>query len=260
MIYESVIEQLSRRGIDSPRLEARMLIAAVKNLEPSQVSRDTELSNQELQRLEQYLQRRLAHEPIDKILGQKEFYKYQFFVSSNVLSPRCDTELLLETVLDLVRNKCFSRVLELGVGSGCVLLSLLKEVEHLEGVGVDISPKALEICAKNAERLAVEKRCQLLCQSWTNTDLIHTISQKFDLVFSNPPYIVSADIHQLEPEVKNFDPLVALDGGKDGLDCYRQIAGFAPELLNDCGYIVLEIGKGQAQDVRTIFESQSFRN
>lgn len=257
-VFEDLVQRLASAGVSSPRLEARILIANVLSVNPNSIMSCVRISPQSQKELEKHVQRRLSGEPTDKIIGVKSFYKYHFLSSSDVLSPRPETEILLEKAIELLRLNGFENVLELGVGSGCVLLSLLKDIPILQGVGIDVSQKALDVCRKNAEALGVQKRCKLICKSWFDTDFLCTFEHTFDLIVSNPPYIKTADIEKLEKEVRLFDPLVALDGGKDGFESYVQISKLAPYLLKDKGYLLLEIGQGQAQNVKKIFEKQGF--
>ncbi|MBQ7659453.1 MAG: peptide chain release factor N(5)-glutamine methyltransferase [Alphaproteobacteria bacterium] len=255
-IFENLVQRLASAGVSSPRLEARILIANILNVDPNSVTSGICIPPQSQKELENHVQRRLNHEPIDKIIGLKSFYKYTFLTSSDVLSPRPETEILLEKAIKLAKQNGFENTLELGVGSGCVLLSLLREISALKGVGVDVSKKALNVCKKNAEALGVEKRCKLVCKSWFDADFLSIFEHPFDLIVSNPPYIKTADIEKLEKEVWLFDPWVALDGGNDGLESYVQIAKLAPHLLKNKGYLLLEIGCGQMQDVKKTFEKQ----
>lgn len=252
--YHNLINQLSQAGIDSPRLEARLLLADVLKCDVSSSEIfNTDLTENEKETLSLLIDRRIIKkEPLDKILGYKEFYKYNFSVNHNVLSPRPDTEILLEEAINLASNKKVS-VLDLGTGSGCILLSLLKENPKAEGVGVDISEDALQIAQKNAKALNVEKKVKWLNLDWFKSDFLQKINAQFDLIVSNPPYIPDKDIAQLEDEVKLYDPLYALSGGEDGLVSYRRIAELAPFLLKEGGYILLECGIGQAQLVADIF-------
>jgi len=255
-IFEDLVQRLASAGISSPRLEARILIANVLKINPDTVAGNVVVPCNAQKKLENYIKRRLLGEPTDKIIGVKSFYKYHFLSSSDVLSPRPETEILLEKAIELASLNGFENVLELGVGSGCVLLSLLKEIPDLKGVGIDVSQKALDVCKKNGRALGVQKRCKLVCKSWFDADFLCTFEHPFDLVVSNPPYIKTADIEKLEKEVRLFDPLVALDGGKDGFESYVRIAKLAPHLLKNRGYLLLEIGQGQAQNVKKIFEKQ----
>lgn len=260
MCYEEIIKTLSNAGIGSPRLEARLLIAHVLHTNANDVSTQTIIPENLMPSFEDILQKRLQGMPLDKIFGHKEFYKYDFITSEDVLSPRPDTEILLEAALDLVSRNTFQNVLDLGVGSGCILLSILKENTKIQGVGVDISSKALNITKQNAHHLKVENRCHILNKSWFDEDFASSVNEQFDLIVSNPPYIKTEDISSLDIAVRQYDPLVALDGGTDGLKDYRRIAVLAPSLLKKNGYIALEIGIHQARSVQKIFEEQGLQH
>ena len=257
-IYQYVINQLIKAGVSSPRLEARLLIEdALENKKTDIFS--VVLNEKEQKKLEENLEKRLLHMPLDKILHKKEFYKATFVTSEDVLSPRPDTEILVEEAIQRAKKYGLKSVLELGVGSGCVLLSILKEINNIQGVGVDSSIKALDIACQNLQNLNLERQCALIKADWFKDDFLKIISQKFDMVVSNPPYIPTADISELEPEVKNFDPMMALDGGKNGLDSYQRIAFLLPNLLKSGGFGLFEIGQGQALSVRAIFEQNGLK-
>lgn len=258
-IYDETVRRLVAGGVESPRLEARLLIADILKIDANEVNSSTVLSKKLQAKLEQNILRRFEGMPLDKILGIKGFYKYAFVVSQDVLSPRPETEILLEEALQITEQNHFQNVLDLGTGSGCILLSLLKENPHLHGLGVDISSKALKIALENAQKLDVVSRCRFLNKSWFDDDFTAQVNEKFDLIVSNPPYIKTDDIQTLDPAVRKFDPIVALDGGQDGLKDYRHIVHIAPKLLNKGGYILLEVGLGEAQDVKRIFEKNSFK-
>ena len=247
--FNETVRELAAAGIASPRLEARLLLAFVVGCPANMYDPQQTLTPGQKEKARLLLDRRLRHEPLDKILGRREFYKYGFIVNNQVLSPRPDSEILVETAAALITEKNMHSVLELGVGSGCLLLSLLADFPMLSGTGADISPAALAVAAGNARLLEVEKRTRLLLFDYFKD----IFKEKFDLIISNPPYIPSADIAKLDPEVKNYDPLSALDGGADGLDHYRQIASVAGGWLEEGGYIVLEVGCGQAEAVADIF-------
>lgn len=231
--FTEVVQKLSQAGICSPRLEARLLMENAEN--------DKMLENM--------LEKRLKHKPLDKILGQKEFYKYRFKVSENVLSPRPDTETLVEAAIKIIKDKNIDSVLELGVGSGCVLLSLLADCGTLRGVGVDKSVKALEVARENAEFLGVTDRCHLIEADWFEEKFLQKLTPSYDMIVSNPPYIPSKDIEKLDPEVKNYDPRLALDGGSNGLESYQKIVPLAYLLLQENGYLLLEAGIHQAASI-----------
>lgn len=254
-IYQNVISRLAQVGIPSPRLEARLLIEHVskKNNVFS-----IELNEKEKQKLEEEIQKRIHYMPLDKILQKREFYKSVFYVSEDVLSPRSDTEILVEETIRIIQNNGCQDVLELGVGSGCVLLSVLEEVKDIQGVGIDYSIKALSVAKKNMCAMNLDNRCSLRHQNWFDKSFLEDLSQTFDVVVSNPPYIPTKDIEYLDDEVKNYDPLLALDGGADGMNSYRQIANLLPYLLKKNGYGLFEIGKGQTATVCQIFEEKGF--
>ncbi len=247
--FYDTVRELAAAGIALPRLEARLLLAFVAGYPANMYDPAQALTPGQKEKVRQLLDRRLQHEPLDKILGRREFYKYSFIVNNQVLSPRPDSEILVETAATLIAEKNMRSVLELGVGSGCLLLSLLADFPVLSGAGVDVSPAALAVAVENACLLGVKNRvCLLLFDYFKDT-----FKEKFDLIISNPPYIPSGDIVELEPEVRNYDPRVALDGGADGLKHYRQIAAVAGYWLEENGYIVLEVGYGQAEAVEDIF-------
>lgn len=245
-LREELIAALIKAHIPSPRLEADIILKKAAPEYP-------EVSLAEKKQVMAILARRQKYEPLDKIIGVKEFYKYTFCVNGNVLSPRPDTETLVESALSLIPESSPCRIIDLGTGSGCILLSLLKERPQASGVGVDISSKALSLAAKNAALLGVKNRVAFINKSWQEKG---GITECFDFIVSNPPYIPSREIASLAPEVKNYDPLLALDGGSDGYDCYKQIAAVAPLILKKGGYILLEAGKGQDEDIVKIFTSQ----
>ena len=242
-LREELIQALITEKISSPRLEADIIL---KNVAPNY----PKISSEEEKQVKAMLERRLRHEPLDKIIGYREFYKYRFKVSKDVLTPRPDTEILLEKALSLIPQNKPCRILDLGTGSGCILLSLLKERPKAEGVGLDKSTKALKIAKENAQLLNVENNVQFINKSWNDID---RNKEKFDIIVSNPPYIPSQEIETLDDEVKNYDPKIALDGGTTGLKCYTEIATIAPHIMNKDSHILLEVGYNQAKVVADIF-------
>lgn len=257
-IINNIVYRLAEGNIPSPRLEARILVADVLEVEVTELSVNPELDSEHLFQLEKNINLRLSHMPLDKIIGYRDFYKYRFKVNQNVLSPRPDTEILVEEAIKLAKTNNFTKFLDLGTGSGCILISVIGEDKDFHGVGVDKSLLALEIAKENAHKLGVENQTQFINASWFDGDFSSLFSSKFDMVLSNPPYIPSLDVLGLEDEVKNYDPMSALDGGKDGLDHYRQLALTIPSLLNVGGYVLLEVGIYQASDVSRIFEENAF--
>lgn len=260
MIYDDVIKTLIQAQIPSPRLEARLLIAAAGNLKPDEVCGAMVLSPEAQAALSQMLTQRINHKPLDKIVGHKEFYKFDFKVNEKVLSPRPDTEIAVEAALEIIKKEKITYIADFGTGSGCILLSLLKEVPDLYGIGIDKSAEALQIAKQNSSDLGLNNRCKLFMADWFAPDFADKIGAKLQMIISNPPYIPDRDIAVLEPEVKDYDPYLALSGGQDGLNSYRKIAEIAPLLLSNNGYIVLETGIGQTEDVKNIFMKNSFEH
>ncbi len=257
--FDSVLSRLIAARIPSPRLEARLLLAEVLQLAENQLlPSGAELTQEQCHLLENMLSLRLRHYPLCKILGRKGFYKYDFIVDENVLSPRPDTEILVETAVDIASRKNLRTMVDFGTGSGCILLSVLGDVPEMAGIGVDISAAALNVAARNAGNLGLSGRAGFINAGWFDEDIAVCLGQKFDLMVSNPPYIPSADIAGLAEEVRAHDPLLALDGGQDGLRDYRRLAEIAPLILKPGAYILLEAGIGQARDIASVFEDKGF--
>ena len=247
---------LTAAGIDNARFEARLLLACATGLSIEQLiarGRDPAPDGVALA-LRSLTARRIAREPMAYILGEREFWGLPFKVSPAVLVPRPDSETVIEAVLGLVpdRDRAW-RILDLGVGSGCLLLTLLREYPQASGVGLDASKEALAVAQQNAKALGVSDRARLVAGDWRQAGWTEGLDGPFDLVVSNPPYIGSAAIDGLMPEVARFEPRLALDGGQDGLDAYRLLAAAAPKLITAGGHLVVEIGEGQALDIKGIF-------
>jgi release factor glutamine methyltransferase len=248
--------QLQRAGIDQPGNDARRLAAAVLGLSAAQLISQPErqLSPQQLARLERCIARRRNREPVSRILGEREFYGRSFAISPATLDPRPDSETLIEAALERVFREGWGaaplRILDVGTGSGCLLLTLLCELPNAVGIGTDISDAALEVARSNARRLGVERRAQ-----WMVGDALAGISGRFELLVSNPPYVRSGDIAGLEAEVRCFDPWSALDGGADGLDIVRRLIVGIPCIVPN-GWIVLEMGHDQADAVADLLGSR----
>lgn len=251
---EDLWPRLSTAGIESPRLEARIILASVLNCDSGDVcGREYELTAAQYNRLEEIVARRSRREPLDKILESKDFYKYNFKVNKDVLSPRPDTEILVEAAIKLAWQNKFSSVLDLGCGSGCIFLSILADCPAVFGCAVDVSPAALAVAAENSRHLGVSSRASFVCRSWFEEDFVSAIGRGFDMIVSNPPYIPAEDIDGLDDEVKIYDPRNALDGGVDGLKHYRRLAEVVPALLTPNGRVLLEGGINQAREIAGIF-------
>jgi release factor glutamine methyltransferase len=204
--------------------------------------------------------RRVRREPMAYILGEREFWGLAFKVTPAVLVPRPDSETLIEAVLAVMPDRARAwRILDLGLGSGCLLLTLLREYPRAQGIGLEAAAEALAVAQENAQSLGVADRATLRAGDWRQPGWIDMLGGPFDLVVSNPPYIESAALERLMPEVSAFEPRLALDGGLDGLDAYRTIAAAAPKLITSGGLLVVEGGEGQAPEISRIFEAAGLR-
>jgi release factor glutamine methyltransferase len=199
------------------------------------------------------IERRCRFEPVSRILGAREFYGRSFRVTPDVLDPRADTEMLIGAALELAMGKGPLRILDLGTGSGAIGVTLLAELPEATAVATDLSAAALAVAKGNAEALGVAGRASFVQANW-----FEGIGGKFDLIVSNPPYIPLGDIAGLAPDVREFDPSRALDGGPDGLEAYRRLASGAGGHLAAKGHVVLEIGAGQENAVNNLFKGQGF--
>jgi release factor glutamine methyltransferase len=250
---------LREAGIETPELDARLLLCHAAALtHESFVARAGEaLQPEAAVRLEALVRRRASREPISRITGTREFYGRSFLVDESALDPRPDTETLIEAALALIektgRREEPLRLLDLGTGTGCILVTLLDELPKARGFGTDLSPAALRLAKANARRLGVAGRASFLASDWL--DAIHG---EFDLILSNPPYIASGEIKRLAPEVAHHDPYLALDGGPDGLEAYRRIAAGAARLLAPKGAILVEMGASQAPAVAGLLHDGGF--
>lgn len=247
--------RLKQAGLPTPELDARLLVRGVTGASEVEMIREPGafITAAEEELLAACEQRRLAGEPVSRILGMREFWGLDFVVTPAVLDPRADSETLVAAALDLLRGRAAPRLLDLGTGSGCLLLALLHERDDATGIGVDISDEALEVARGNAARLGLASRAGFVRTDWTAG-----IGGVFDLVVSNPPYIASADIATLAIDVRGYDPHLALDGGADGLDAYRALARLLPPVLAPGGHAVIELGRGQAAQVAALFETAAF--
>src|SRR5262245_1597464 len=250
---ESLISEfrarLTRVGIASAALDARVLVLDALGLDRAAAIAEPERKAEAgaVRRARDHLARRLSGEPVSRILGRREFYGRDFIVTPATLDPRPDTETVVEAALRLLSGMSSPRVLDLGTGSGAILVTVLCEIGAATGTGTDRSAAALAVARDNARRLGVGERATFRVADW-----LAGIDGRFDLIVSNPPYIRHEAIGMLEIAVRNHDPLEALDGGPDGLDAYRQIAVGAASVLAPGGALVLEIGSEQAGAVTSI--------
>ncbi|MDR6826583.1 release factor glutamine methyltransferase [Bosea sp. BE271] len=233
-----------RAGSASPGLDARLLVEGSLGVESADP--DLILTAQALARLDDFAARRVAGEPVWRVLGEREFWGLPFRLSPATLEPRPDSETIVETALARLagRREENLQLLDLGTGTGCLLIALLSELPQARGLGIDLSEEACRTAAANAALNGVDGRVTFRQGSWTEG-----LSGRFDLIVSNPPYIPSAEIATLSVEVREHDPLLALDGGADGLGPYRLFVSALPPLLAPGGVIIFEIGAGQGPDV-----------
>jgi release factor glutamine methyltransferase len=237
---------LAEAGIDGSRAEARLLMAHALGISREATLTAAPTPDQAAQ-FAAAVSRRAGHEPFAYVTGHREFWSLDFAVGPGVLVPRPDTETLIEEALRVVPDRTASlRIADLGTGSGAILCAALKEFPNATGIGFESSSDAFGWASDNAARL-IGPRADIRQADW------NAAAGPFDLVFSNPPYIPSADIESLAPEVSQFEPRAALDGGPDGLDAYRALAGLLPKILKPDGHALLEIGLGQANAMGTLF-------
>jgi release factor glutamine methyltransferase len=247
--------QLRRAGVENAGDDARRLLGAVLALSAAQVLARPErtLSPQEAERVGRCVARRVAREPVSRILGERDFYGRSFAISPATLDPRPDSETLVAAVLELAAAEGWLarplRLLDVGTGSGCLLLTLLAELPDAAGVGTDTSIAALDVARANAQRLGVADRAQ-----WLAADALEAIRGKFDILISNPPYIPTHELAGLDPEVRGYDPPSALDGGADGLRFFHRLLARTGDIVVD-GLTVLEVGHDQADAVAALLSS-----
>jgi release factor glutamine methyltransferase len=238
---------------DNPRLEARLLLSHALGVEPADLIRDP-ARPVDTAALERLVARREAREPIALILGRREFWSMEFLVSDATLIPRPDSETLVEAALAVfAKRPPPRRILDLGTGTGCLLLAMLREFPGAFGVGVDITAEAAALASRNAIHLGLTDRARFICADWTNA-----ISGRFDLIVSNPPYVATSEVARLMPEVAHYEPRRALDGGSDGYDAYRSILPNLGAALAADGTAILEVGEGQAATVSALACERGF--
>lgn len=256
-VIEWAAQALTAAGFDEPRRRARQLVAAVLEISPAEVFAHPErgLSTAEHARLSDALRRMTAREPLSRMIGRREFWGLEFLLSADTLDPRPESETVVEAVLARLperhRPYCF---LDLGTGTGCLLLALLSEFPRAGGVGIDIAAGAAAAARRNAVRLGLGGRARFVVGNWAAA-----VTGRFEAIVANPPYIVSSAIAGLPPEVRDYDPQRALDGGADGLSAYRTIAAELPRLLAPGGVFAAEIGHGQADAVAAILAENGVR-
>ena len=243
-------KKISTYIIDSELLLSKTLN---KSREEILVNFNQNINNKNILTFKEYLLRRSKNEPIAYILSEKEFWSKKFIVNQNTLIPRPETELLVEGLIKAYKNKKIS-ILDIGTGSGCIIISLLSNLKRSTGIGVDISRNAILMAKKNALKHNLLNRIKFFIQSFEKIS-----NKKFDLIVSNPPYIRKRDIKNLSEDIKRYEPLVALDGGNDGLDLIKKVIYKSKAILKINGMLALEIGNGQIKKVSKILIDNNFR-
>ncbi len=270
-ILQIAQQRLKEAGVDNPQLDTRLLAAHALSCNRMQIMTQAErvMKPEEIAAIYRLIDRRAKREPVARIIGEREFWGLPIGLNEATLEPRPDSETLVETALAkmetltssakmsaeaLAKTKSLSpNVLDIGAGSGCLLLALLSKWPNATGLGVDISPRAVEQARLNAGRLGFAERAAFRVNYW-----LEGLGETFDVIISNPPYIACGDIPNLMPEVRDFDPHEALDGGEDGLDVYRFLIPQLPLFLNPNGFAVFEVGQGQAEAVKELFLKNGF--
>jgi len=258
-ILKEAIEILQKNSVASPVLDARLLLSFATSLSKEDIifnAQQINLSENQIKKYFELIHKRAKKIPLTHLTNNREFFANNFYVDENVLDPRPDSEALIEMIIKKFTKNSSINIVEIGCGSGCLIISLLRHFENWLGLAVDISDKALVIAQKNADNNQVLTRINFLESNLFNN---FKSDQIFDIIISNPPYIPTNDIENLQDEVRLYEPRIALDGGFDGLDFYHKIAEQSQKFLKNNGDIFLEIGYNQYQDVKKIFENNNFK-
>jgi release factor glutamine methyltransferase len=257
VVLEDAVRRLAAAGVPTPRLDARLLIGDALGCEPAALALKSgdRLGDDAIARIDRLIARRALREPVARIRGVREFWSLPFKVSPATLDPRPDSETLVEAALAAVGDRAAPvDVLDLGTGSGCLLLALLTELPQARGLGVDIDPEAVAMARDNAAALGLADRARFAVADWRSPTAAWAgpAAGGFACILSNPPYIPSQQIDHLAPEVARYEPRGALDGGNDGLDAYRSLGPVVRSLLAPSGAAVIEVGAGQADAAATL--------
>lgn len=246
---------LKENNIRSSLLDSEILMSQTikKNRKYVIMNLDEKLNQESSTFYKSLIRQRSSGKPIAYLIGNKDFWKYEFEISDKVLIPRPDTELIVDEVLKLTKNKSQLNILDIGVGSGCILLSILKEKKGFYGIGIDVSQKCIDLSKINTHKLGLEKRVKFF-----KSDIDNFSYGKYDLIISNPPYISRSNLKYLDKEVVNFEPRLALDGGLDGLSEIRKVISKSSKLIKKKGRLVLEIGFNQKDKVKKILNNNGF--
>ena len=255
-IQRKLCNNFSTIGIETPELDARIILKEVLSLDDKDLilKESLDIPEEMIEKIIAIELRRLNGEPISKIFKKRDFYNSTFVISNDVLDPRPETELIVEIANNYINKNEVKNILDLGTGSGCILLSILNENRMINGLGIDLSKEAISIAKQNSKKLNLETQSNFLVSNWMSS-----VNYKYDLVVSNPPYIASEDIKKLSKSVKIYDPILSLDGGDDGLNSYRLIASDLKRVISMNALIIIEIGYNQSLQVIDIFKKNDFK-
>ena len=247
--------QLKRNNILSHKLDSEILLSKILNKSREEIllNLNQKVDQNSIIYYQKYLNRRSLREPVAYILQEREFWSKNFFINKDTLIPRPETELMVEKLVNILKNKK-PFVLDIGTGSGCILISILSELKGSRGIGIDISQNSVKVAIKNSKKFQLNKKVKFYRK------FLHEINHvKFDLIVSNPPYIMTKDLKNLEADIKRYEPKLALDGGNDGLDLIKKVIYKSKSILKTRGMLALEIGNGQFKKVSNILKSNKFK-
>lgn len=257
-LLKDAVEKLHKADVATPVLDAQIMLSQVSGCSRIELIAHPELqlSPKAIRKFTEWVNRRSQREPLAYIIGQQEFFGICFEVTPAVLIPRPETEILVETVIEYLKNLDKPILADIGIGSGAVAVSIAKNVLNVVVFGTELSQAALDVARRNVEHAGVQDKVQILYG-----DLLEPLDGiNFDLIVSNPPYIASGEIDNLQPEIAKYEPKQSLDGGPDGLDYYHRLSAEAPDYLKAGGILVVEVGFSQSDSVKVMFENEGFRN
>ncbi len=248
------LNKLKKYKIPNPEIDLRILLNNSRLSKNEIILSNFKINQINIKKFTLMINRRLAYEPISKIINKKSFWKDDFFVNQFVLDPRPETEILIEEIQKIFCNKRNNfKILDIGTGSGAIAISLAREFENADILAIDISEDAIKVADKNIREKKLHNRIKL------EKTTINNINDNFDLIVSNPPYLTNKELGNISKEIRNFEPLISLDGGEDGLNFYREFARKIPKIMNSNGYFIIEIGAKQYDHCREIFSNSSLK-
>ena len=259
MNYRSILnmasKELKENSIKSFLLDSEILLSKALNISREKVliNLECEINENQILKFIKILEKRKKSEPIAYILGKKEFWKTDFYVNSNVLIPRPETEIIVEEAIKIIKNNKYSQLLDIGTGSGCIIISMLKEIRNCKGTGIDSSLEAIKVAKTNAKIQQLENRVKFI-----HSDIDNFFGYKYDIIVSNPPYINSLNLSKLDKDVQNYEPKLALDGGLDGISEIKKVVKKSSKLIKKKGTLILEIGSKQFDNSKEILEKNGF--